>query len=70
MPLVEKPDPRKKFILAAIIDSILVGLGVVIFLVSNNAIWVIMALVMGAIVSAPLLLSAAREMKEQRDASR
>ncbi|MEL6826803.1 MAG: hypothetical protein AAFN91_11195 [Pseudomonadota bacterium] len=70
MALVEKPDPKKKLLMAAIIDAILVGAGLVVFLTTNSAIWFIMALVAGAVISTPLLLSAAREMKEQNDASR
>ena len=69
MALVERPDPKKKLIMAAIIDSLLVGAGLVVFLMTNSAIWFIMALVAGAVISAPLLLSAAREMKEQSNAS-
>jgi len=69
MALVEKPDPKKKLIMAAIIDSLLVGAGLVVFLITNSAIWFIMSLVAGAVISAPLLLSAAREMKEQNNAS-
>ena len=70
MALVEKPDPKKKLLMAAIIDAFLVGAGLVVFLTTNSAIWFIMALVAGAVISTPLLLSAAREMKEQNDASR
>ncbi|MEM9179008.1 MAG: hypothetical protein AAGA89_04820 [Pseudomonadota bacterium] len=70
MALVEKPDPKKKLLMAAIVDAILVGAGLVVFLTTNSAIWFIMALVAGAVISTPLLLSAAREMKEQNDASR
>ncbi|MEM7638089.1 MAG: hypothetical protein AAF269_03415 [Pseudomonadota bacterium] len=70
MALVEKPDPKKKLLMAAIFDAILVGAGLVVFLTTNSAIWFIMALVAGAVISTPLLLSAAREMKEQNDASR
>lgn len=70
MALVERPDPKKKLIMAAIIDALLVAAGLVVFLVTNSAIWFIMALVAGAVISTPLLLSAAREMKEQNDASR
>ncbi len=70
MALVEKPDPKKKLLMAAIIDAILVGAGLVVFLTTNSAIWFIMALVAGAVISTPMLLSAAREMKEQNDASR
>jgi len=69
MALAERPDPKKKLITAAIIDALLVGAGVVVFLITNSAIWFIMALVAGAIISAPLILSAAREMKEQDNAS-
>ena len=70
MALVEKPDPKKKLLMAAIIDAILEGAGLIVFLTTNSAIWFIMALVAGAVISTPLLLSAAREMKEQNDASR
>ena len=69
MALAERPDPKKKLITAAVIDALLVGAGVVVFLITNSAIWFIMALVAGAIISAPLILSAAREMKEQDNAS-
>lgn len=70
MALVERTDPKKKFLMAAIIDSLLVGVGLVVFLITNSAIWFIMALVAGAVISAPLLLSAMRELKEQNNASR
>ena len=69
MALVEKPDPKKKLLMAVLIDSLLVGVGLVAFLITNSAIWFIMALIAGAVISAPLLLSAAREMKEQSNAS-
>ena len=70
MALVEKTAPKKKLLMAAIIDAILVGAGLIVFLTTNSAIRFIMALVAGAVISTPLLLSAAREMKEQNDASR
>lgn len=70
MALVERPDPKKKFLMAAIVDSLLVGVGLVVFLITNSAIWFIMALVAGAVISAPLLLSSMRELKEQNNASR
>ena len=69
MALVEKPDPRKKLILAVMIDLLLVALGLAIFVVSGSVLWLILALAMGAIVSAPLVVSAVREMKEQNSAS-
>ncbi|MEL6413914.1 MAG: hypothetical protein AAFQ15_03115 [Pseudomonadota bacterium] len=69
MSLVEKPDPRKKLMLAAGIDSIFVIIGVALFLTSGSMLWVILALAAGAAVSAPMIISALRELKEQSNAS-
>lgn len=69
MSLVEKPDPRKKLMLAAGIDSIFVIIGVALFLTSGSMLWVILALAAGAAVSAPMIISAVRELKEQSNAS-
>ena len=69
MALSEKPDPRKKLMLAAGIDSIFVIIGVALFLTSGSMLWVIFALAAGAAVSAPMIISAVRELKEQSNAS-
>lgn len=70
MALVEKPDPRRKLLLAAGLDSIIVLLGVALFVTSGNLIWIFGAIAIGAAVSLPLIVSAMREIKEQKDASR
>ena len=70
MALVEKPDPRRKLLLAAGLDSIIVLLGVALFITSGNMIWIFGAIAIGAAVSLPLIISAMREIKEQKDASR
>ena len=70
MALVEKPDPRRKLLLAAGLDSIIVLLGVALFVTSGNMIWIFGAIAIGAAVSLPLIISAMREIKEQKDASR
>ena len=70
MALVEKPDPRRKLLLAAGLDSIIVLLGVALFVTSGNMIWIFGAIAIGAAVSLPLIVSAMREIKEQKDASR
>lgn len=69
MALSEKPDPRKKIMLAAGIDAIFVIIGVALFLTSGSMLWVILALAAGAAVSAPMIISAIRELKEQSNAS-
>lgn len=69
MALVEKPDPRKKLMLALGLDSIFVIVGAALFFTTGQVFWIIGALVAGAIVSAPLILSAVRELKEQNNAS-
>ena len=69
MALSEKPDPRKKLMLAAGIDSIFVIIGVALFLTSGSMLWIILALAAGAAVSAPMIISAVRELKEQSNAS-
>ncbi len=69
MALSERPDPRKKIMLAAGIDSIFVIIGVAMFLTSGSMLWIILALVAGAVVSAPMIISAVRELKEQSNAS-
>ncbi|MEL6665507.1 MAG: hypothetical protein AAFQ24_05180 [Pseudomonadota bacterium] len=69
MALSEKPDPRKKLMLAAGIDSIFVIIGVALFLTSGSMLWIIFALAAGAAVSAPMIISAVRELKEQSNAS-
>ncbi len=69
MALVERPDPRKKLILAAGIDFLIVALGVAMFVVSGSMLWILMAVAFGAAVSVPLILSAMREIRERNDAS-
>ena len=69
MALSEKPDPRKKIMLAAGIDSIFIIIGVALFLTSGSMLWIILALVAGAAVSAPMIISAVRELKGQSNAS-
>ena len=69
MTLSEKPDPRKKLMLAAGIDAIFVIIGVALFLTSGSMLWIILALAAGAAVSAPMSISAVRELKEQSKAS-
>ena len=69
MTLSEIPDPRKKLMLAAGIDAIFVIIGVALFLTSGSMLWIILALAAGAAVSAPMIISAVRELKEQSNAS-
>ena len=69
MALAEKPDPRRKLLLAAGLDSIIVLLGVALFITSGNMMWIFGALAIGAAVSVPLIVSAMREIREQKDAS-
>ena len=69
MALVKRPDPRKKLILAAGLDFLIVALGVAMFVVSGNVLWIFMAIAFGAVVSVPLILSAMREIRERNDAS-
>ncbi len=70
MALVEKPDPRRKLMLAVVIDFIIIALGVALFLTSGNMVWIIGGALVASAVAAPLVISAIREMKEQSDASR
>lgn len=70
MAIVEKPDPRKKLMLAGALDSIVIMVGVALFVTSGSMIWVVGAIAIGAAISLPLILSAMRELKEQKDASR
>ncbi|MEP1143433.1 MAG: hypothetical protein ABJH52_06915 [Henriciella sp.] len=69
MALVEKPDPRKKLVTAAMIDGLIIAFGVALFVVSGKLFWIIGAAVLGAAVSVPLILSAMREIREQNNAS-
>ena len=69
MTLVERPNPRKKLIMAAGIDFLLLALGVAFFLISGNLIWILLATLVGAGISAPMMISAMRDIKEQNDAS-
>ena len=70
MALAEKPDPRRKLLLAAALDTIIVLVGVALFLTSGSMMWIFGSLAIGAAVSVPLIISAMREIKEQQDASR
>jgi type IV secretory pathway TrbD component len=70
MALVEKPDPRKKLMLAGALDAIVILTGVGLFVTTGSMMWFIGAVIAGAIISAPLILSAIRELKEQSNASR
>lgn len=70
MALAEKPDPRKKLMLAGALDSLIILLGVALFMTSGSMMWIFGALAIGAAISAPLIFSAMRELKEQKDASR
>lgn len=69
MALIEKPDPRKKLIMAGLLDAIIVFVGVVLFITSGSIAWVFGAFIIGAVISTPLLISAARELREQSNAS-
>ena len=65
MALVEKPNPAKKLLQVAVLDGALIMVGVVIFLMTQNVVYLIIALLIGAAISTPLLLQAVRQMKEQ-----
>jgi multisubunit Na+/H+ antiporter MnhC subunit len=67
--LVSKPDPRKKLIQAAVIDAVLIGLGVVAFIMTGSPLWILLAILVGTGISAPLMISAMRQIKEQDNAS-
>lgn len=69
MALAEKPDPRKKLILAAGLDFIIIALGVALFLTSGSLLWILTAIFIGTGVSVPLFISAMRDMREQSNAS-
>ena len=69
MALVEKPDPRKKLILAAGLDFIIIALGVALFLTSGSMLWILTSILIGTGVSLPLFISAIRDMREQSNAS-
>lgn len=69
MTLVSKPDPRKKLIQAAVIDAVLIGLGVVAFIMTGSPLWILLAILVGTGISAPLMISAMRQIKEQDNAS-
>ena len=69
MALAEKPDPRKKLILAAGLDFIIIALGVALFLTSGNMLWILLSILIGTGVSVPLFISALRDMREQSNAS-
>jgi integral membrane sensor domain MASE1 len=69
MALAEKPDPRKKLILAAGLDFIIIALGVALFLTSGSLLWILTAIFIGTGVSVPLFISAIRDMREQSNAS-
>ena len=43
MALAERPDPRKKLVLAAVLDTIIVMVGVLLFVVSGSLIWIFAA---------------------------
>ncbi|MEM1147601.1 MAG: hypothetical protein AAGA72_15685 [Pseudomonadota bacterium] len=70
MALAERPDPRKKLVLAAVLDTIIVMVGVVLFVVSGSLIWIFAALGAGAVISLPLIVSGIRGLKEHQDAAR
>lgn len=70
MSIVEKPDPRRKLMLAAVIDFIIIAAGVALFFTSGNMMWILGAVFVASGIAAPLMISAIREMKEQSDASR
>ena len=69
MALAEKPDPRKKLILAAGLDFVIIALGVALFLTSGSLLWILTAIFIGTGVSVPLFISAIRDMREQSNAS-
>ncbi|NQY15690.1 MAG: hypothetical protein HRT81_17835, partial [Henriciella sp.] len=53
MALAEKPDPRRKLMLAAVIDFIIIALGVALFLTSGNMVWILGAIFIATGVAAP-----------------
>ncbi|MEL7109762.1 MAG: hypothetical protein AAGL99_10880 [Pseudomonadota bacterium] len=69
MALVEKPDPRRKLMLAVVLDFLIIALGVALYLNSGNMVWIIGGAFVASAVAAPLVISAMREMKEQNNAS-
>ena len=50
MALVERPDPRRKLIIAAGLDFLIVALGVAMFVASGSMLWILMAVAFGAAV--------------------
>lgn len=68
MALIEKPDPRKKLMLAGGLDGMIILAGVALYFSTGNMMWIIGAVILGAVVSVPLILSAMRALKEQNDA--
>ena len=70
MALAEKPDPRRKLLLAAALDTLIVLVGVALFVTSGSMMWIFGSLAIGAAVSVPLIISAMREIREQQNASR
>lgn len=69
MALVERPDPRRKLMLAVVLDLIIITLGVALFVTSGNILWIIGGAFIASAVAAPLVISVIREMKEQTNAS-
>lgn len=69
MPVVEKSDPRKKLLFAVAMDVLCVLGGIVAFLTSGSILWLLLLVLVGAGVSAPLIISAMRELREQNNAS-
>ena len=65
MSLVENPQAKQKLIWIALLDGFLTFAGVAVYLVTENLLYLIVALILGAAISVPLLLQAMRDMKEQ-----
>ncbi|MDJ0921140.1 MAG: hypothetical protein QNI84_08420 [Henriciella sp.] len=65
MVLEKKPDPKRILITAAIAEAPILIAGVIMFMQTNNIMWILGAMVLGALIMIPAALRVAKA--QERD---
>lgn len=67
----EKPEnPQKILVTAALVEAPVLVLGVVLFLMTDNPIWIVAGALVGAAIMIPAVLKVAKRQERNDDASR
>ncbi|MEM6535092.1 MAG: hypothetical protein AAF613_05565 [Pseudomonadota bacterium] len=69
MSLIKRENPAKVILIAAIAEAPILLAGIIMFLQTDNPVWIIGAAAIGAAIMVPAVLKA-KKIQEQNDASR